>query len=109
MLASASTPTRAAATTGTAADPREPFAETVVELTLNDDPAHVTLIVRRDADGTLLLRAADLPALRLRTPARGALQVDGERYYRFGAETGARVAFDEATQSVHVVLPPSAF
>ena len=87
----------------------EPFTEAVVELSINEQDAPVTLVVRRDVDGTLLLRAADLPMLRLRTPARGAVQVNGERYYRLGAEIGAVVAFDETTQSGHVTLPARAF
>lgn len=87
----------------------EPFVESIVELRINDQAGTTTLVVRRDVDGTLLLRAADLPALRLRAPARGAVQVNGERYYRLGPEFGAVVAFDEATQSGQVTLPPQAF
>jgi outer membrane usher protein len=87
----------------------EPFAEAIVELTVNQQDAPVTLLVRRDADGTLLVRSADLAVLRLRTPARGAVLVNGERYYRLGSEAGAIVAFDEATQAAHVQLPPDAF
>ncbi|MBK6351187.1 MAG: hypothetical protein IPF50_15965 [Proteobacteria bacterium] len=66
-------------------------------------------MVRRDADGTLLLRAADLATLRLKRPARGALLVNGERYYRLGVEMGARVNFDATTQHADVTLPPEAF
>lgn len=89
--------------------PIEPFAEAIVELTINQQDTPVTLLVRRDVEGTLLLRAADLAPLRLRTPARGAVQVNGERYYRLGAEVGAVVVFDEATQAAHVTLPTRAF
>jgi outer membrane usher protein len=93
-----------------AAEPStEPFAEAVVELQINDQSVPTTLIVRRDTDGTILLRAADLPDLRLRTPARGAVVVNGERYYRLGAELGAVVAFDERTQVGKVMLPAQAF
>lgn len=87
----------------------EPFVESIVELRINDQGDTTTLVVRRDVDGTLLLRAADLPALRLRAPARGAMQVNGERYYRLGPEFGAVVIFDETTQSGQVTLPPQAF
>ena len=45
--------------------------------------------IARDADGTLLVRAADLPKLRLKKPARGALTVDRERYVRLGHDIGA--------------------
>ena len=92
-----------------AASPTEPFVEVVVELRLNDQADSTTLVVRRDGDGTLLLRPEDFAALRLRTPARGAVLVNGERYYRLGAEMGARVVFDAGTQSGQVTLPPNAF
>jgi outer membrane usher protein len=87
----------------------EPFVEAVVELRINEQAEPVTLLVRRDADGTLLLREEDLAGLRLRTPARGAVQVNGERYYRLGPDMGALVVFDEATQSGQVTLPPQSF
>jgi outer membrane usher protein len=85
------------------------FTESVVEFTVNGQPGLTTLVVRRDADGTLLLRAADLATLRLKTPTRGALLVNGERYYRLGSELGAQVNFDPATQHAEVTLPPDAF
>jgi len=87
----------------------EPFADTVVELRVNDQPQPVTLVVRRDTDGTLLLSAADLKELRIKAPARGVVQVNGQRYYRIGAELGAQVRFDDATQSVALLLPAQAF
>ena len=83
----------------------EPFAEAVVELHINDQPAPATLVVRRDVDGTLLISAADLVTLRLKTPLRGAVQVNGERYYRLSEEMGAVVAFDESTLTGRVTLP----
>ena len=92
-----------------AADGPDAFTESVVEFTVNGQQAITTLVVRRDADGTLLLRTTDLAALRLKKPARGALLVNGERYYRLGAEMGARVNFDAATQHADVTLPPEAF
>jgi outer membrane usher protein len=97
------------AAAGTAAREGEPFAEAVVELRVNDQADSTTLVVRRDTDGTLLLREADLAVLRLRTPGRGAILVNGERYYRLGSEMDARVVFDEGTQSGQVTLPPGAF
>ena len=105
----ASTCRVSAATLDTAAAPAEPLAEVVVALTLNGASAPVALIMRRDTDGTLLLRAADFAMLRLRTPTRGGVRVNGEHYYRLGAELGAVVHFDVATQSVELQLPPAAF
>jgi outer membrane usher protein len=92
-----------------AAEGPDAFTESVVEFTVNGQPAITTLVVRRDADGTLLLRATDFATLRLNMPARGALLVNGERYYRLGAEMGARVNFDATTQHADVTLPPEAF
>jgi outer membrane usher protein len=87
----------------------EAFVPTVVELRLNGQSEGTTLVVRRDAEGSLLLRTADLAVLRLRMPSQGLMTIDGERYVRLGADTGAAVTFDEAAQAVEVTLPPSAF
>jgi outer membrane usher protein len=87
----------------------EPFAEAIVELHINEQAAPTTLVVRRDVDGTLLLRAEDLAGLRLRSPSRGARLVNGERYYRLGPEVGAVVAFDESTMTGQVTLPAQSF
>lgn len=101
--------THALAAQGPEASAVEPFAEAIVELHINEQPAATTLVVRRDVDGTLLLRAADLPDLRLKAPSRGARLVNGERYYRLGPEMGAVVAFDESTMTGQVTLPAKAF
>ena len=85
------------------------FSESVLEVTINGERLASPLVVRRDADGTLLVRAEDLKALRIKTPANGALTVNGQRYYRIGKDIGANVSFDEATQSVDVNLPAQAF
>jgi len=93
-----------------ATDPAaQAFEPVIVELKVNDQAGSSTLIVRRDRDGTLLIRAEDLAQLRVRTPARGVVMVDGERYVRLGPEIGANVVFDEATQTANVTLPPGAF
>ena len=81
----------------------------LVEVRVNDQPAAAPLVVRRDLDGALLIRSEDLPQLRLRTPSSGLTTIDGERYLRFDAKIGASVAFDDATQSARVTLPPDAF
>jgi outer membrane usher protein len=87
----------------------DPFAESIVEVTVNGEHLDAPLVVRRDADGTLLVRARDLGALRLRTPAKGAIMVNGQRYYRIDQDLGAVVSFDEQTQSVDLNLPAGAF
>jgi hypothetical protein len=54
----------------------EPFVDSVVELRINDQPQPVTLVVRHDTDGTLLLSAADLKELRIKAPARGMVPAE---------------------------------
>ncbi|MFO1406077.1 MAG: fimbria/pilus outer membrane usher protein [Steroidobacteraceae bacterium] len=85
------------------------YPQSIVEIKVNDQADGPTLVVRRDTDGSLLIREADLAKLRLRVPSTDAVTVDGVRYYRFDAATGASVTFDDATQSVALMLPPSAF
>ena len=87
----------------------QPFEPAIVEVRVNEEARSVALIVRRDADGTLLIRQEDLAELRIKTPARGIVTVDGERYVRMGPEIGARVKFDAATQTADIMLPPGAF
>ena len=87
----------------------EAFSESIVEVTVNGEHLASPLVVRRDADGTLLVQADDLKALRIKTPPRGAMTVNGQLYYRIGSEIGANVSFDDATQSVDVNLPAQAF
>jgi len=98
---------QAAAASGNEGPPA--FEPAIVELRTNGQEDGPTLVVRRDSGGALLLRAEDLPQLRIRTPSRGLMLVDGERYFRFAPDTGAEIAFDEATQSARITLPPSAF
>jgi outer membrane usher protein len=74
----------------------EAFSESIVEVTINGEHLASPLVVRRDADGTLLVRADDLKALRVKTPPRGAMTVNGQLYYRIGSEIGANVSFVEA-------------
>jgi len=94
-----------------AADDREslPADPSIVELTVNEQADPLTLIVRRDLDGALLIRLADLPTLRLRTPERGIVTIDGERYLRIDETIGASMSFDDASQSASIRLPPEAF
>ncbi len=87
----------------------ESIPESVVELRLNGVTAPEALLVRFAADGALLIRDADLAALRLKTPAGGQVSIAGERYYRFADGDGRTMNFDAATQSVELTLPASAF
>ena len=85
------------------------YTQSIVEIKVNDEASGPTLVVRRDAEGNLLIREADLAKLRLRVPSAEPITIDGTRYYRFDAGSGAQVTFDDATQSVELMLPPSAF
>ena len=85
------------------------YAQSIVEIKVNEESSGPTLVVRRDAEGDLLIREADLAKLRLRVPSTEPITIDGTRYYRFDAGTGAQVTFDDATQSVALMLPPTAF
>jgi outer membrane usher protein len=96
-------------TTAASESPASAAEPIIVEIRLNEQPQGPTLIVRRDRDGTLLVRALDLPLLRLRTPSDSSIEIDGETYVRIGPEWDATVAFDEAAQMVHVQLPAWAF
>jgi len=102
----------ALAVAGTAAHAQqgpEASGESIVELRVNHQSDTTTLVVRRGLDGTLLVRAEDLAALRLQAPTQGAVLVGGESYYRIGPEIGAQVRLDEATQSIDLDLPAHAF
>jgi outer membrane usher protein len=94
-----------------AAGPAVPdaFAEAVLQVTINGEQVPTALVVRRDSDGALLVKAGDLKTLRLKTPLSGGMLVNGQRYYRIGKEIGATVSFDDASQSVDINLPPQAF
>jgi outer membrane usher protein len=86
-----------------------PLQSAIVELRLNDQEESTTLVVHRGPDGTLLVRAADLPPLRLKPPAGGTVLVEGEPHVRFGPANQATIVFDDATQAVRMTLPPDAF
>ena len=98
----------AAKATATAAAATD-AAESVVEFTINGQLQPATLVVRQDTDGTLLLRAEDLAALRLKPPAGGGVRIDGQVYYRLDTSMQAEVRFDAAAQHAEVRLPADAF
>jgi outer membrane usher protein len=84
-------------------------SDAIVEIRVNGQDSGPTLVVRRDLDGALLLRQADLVQLRLNTPSGPPLSLDGEPWYRIDPAMGAEVRFDQSTQTVSLTLPPSAF
>jgi outer membrane usher protein len=92
-----------------AAHATEAYPQSIAEIKVNDQDSGPTLIVRRDSEGALLLRESDLAQLRLKPPSVSSISIDGERYYRFDPASGAEIVFDDATQTVRLALPPSAF
>jgi outer membrane usher protein len=92
-----------------AGTPADPSADLIAEIRVNGQDTGPTLVVRRDADGALLLRQADLAQLRLNVPSFSPLHLDGEPWYRLDAGMGAEAVFDDTTQTVSLTLPPSAF
>jgi outer membrane usher protein len=84
-----------------------PYVPSIVAITVNDQSFAPTLVVVRDSAGGLFLTESGLARLRLRTPASGAVVIDGQRYYRL--DGASDVMIDEATQSIRLTLPPSAF
>src|SRR5688572_19137599 len=78
--------------------------EEIVALRINGQEAGATFLVRRDAEGALLLRAEDFAGLRLKPPQEATILIDGVAYFRIGAAMGADVRFDQATQSVDMTL-----
>src|SRR5262245_6639130 len=98
-----------AATWVGAAETSPPADEQILEVHINGQQAGSTLLVRRDADGALLVRAEDFDSLRLKPPQVATIVIDGVAYFRLDAAIGADVRFDEATQSATLTLPASAF
>ena len=84
-------------------------AEEVVELRINGQGTGTALLVRRDADGALLVRAEDFAGLRLKPPQQPTILVEGAAYFRVDASMGADVRFDATTQSADLTLPATAF
>ncbi len=87
----------------------ESYTQSITQLIVNEQDDGTTLVIQRDSAGAPMIREADLARLRLRTPIVGATSIDGQRYFRFDAVTGADVVIDEATQSIRLTLPASAF
>ncbi len=90
-----------------AAGAAEPYVPSIVAISVNDQRAVPTLVVVRDSAGGLWLAESDFAQLRLRTPASGAVDVDGQRYFRLDAASNAVI--DETTQSIRLTLPAAAF
>jgi outer membrane usher protein len=98
-----------AATWAAATDAPLVTDEEIMVLRINGQEAGSPLLVRRDADGALLVRTEDFQNLRLKPPQEATVVVDGVAYFRLGAAMGADVSFDGATQSAEVTLPADAF
>jgi len=85
------------------------YPESVLELTINQQQERHTLLVRRAADGGLLIAANDLQTLRLRRPDNPPLVVAGTEYFHFGPDTAVSVRIDEASQTAELSAAPDRF
>jgi outer membrane usher protein len=83
--------------------------EEILELRVNGSESGPALLVRRDADGVLLVKAADFGSLRLATPQQAPVEIEGEPYFRIDETMGATVQYDDRTQSADLTLPAGAF
>jgi outer membrane usher protein len=83
--------------------------EEILVLRINGQEAGAPLLVRRDANGALLVRTEDFQGLRLKPPQEATVVVDGVAYFRLAEAMGALVHFDGATQSADVTVPADAF
>lgn len=84
------------------------YEEVVVELRINEQDSREMLVVLRDAAGGFWIDAADLPRLRLKTPATEPVEHCGQRFVPLSS-LGGSVRFDSALAMLFVSLPPSAF
>jgi outer membrane usher protein len=92
-----------------AAESPEELIPAIAEVRLNGQETGLTLVIHRDADGSLLLREADLAPLRITNAARCGIVIEDEPHCRFGAAPGESANFDDSAQVVHLELPASAF
>lgn len=84
------------------------FTEAVLQIQVNGSAASEMVVALR-GDNFIWLDAEDFARMRLRTPDREPLIVEGIRHFPLEAIEGATVAFDEPTQTVSLTVPPSAF
>ena len=75
---------------------------------INGQPARDARLLRR-ADGTLLVRLADLLAWRIRPPAEAPSLLRGEAWHPLAAFAGASAGVDELRQTLSIDLPTDNF
>src|SRR5215831_14547865 len=85
------------------------YSEAVLQIQINDAAANEMVVALRDAGNNIWLDEDDFARLRLRTPDRDPLIVDGVRHFRLQAVAGVSIVIDEATQRVVLTVPAGAF
>jgi outer membrane usher protein len=79
------------------------------DVTVNGQAAEEPVEFLRDIEGRLYIKAEMLRAWRIRLPAFGAMQYDGETYYPATALPALRLAVAEHNQSIAIDADASAF
>lgn len=85
------------------------LAPALYDVMVNGQPSADPAPFLRDHNGRLYIGAETLRAWRIRLPAVGGTEQDGEIFYPAAALPRLRIAIDEAAQRVAIVADPSAF
>lgn len=82
----------------------------LLDVDVNDQGLHDTVVVLRTANGNFLLNAADLKRWRIKLPAAAPAHhgTSGD-YFALTSIPGAKAAFDVTKQTLALTFPPSAF
>lgn len=85
------------------------FSEAVLQIEVNGSAASEMVVALRDSGNNIWLDADDFVRLRLNTPNREPLLIDGVKHFPLQAIPGAVVTVDEATLRVALTVPATAF
>ena len=80
-----------------------------VAVSVNDQAPLDPVSVAQSSDGTYLISAAGLKALRLRLPASGGERIGDDTFYPIASIDGATASFDAETQTLNVKAAGTAF
>jgi outer membrane usher protein len=89
-----------------AASPLEP---TLVEVTVNGEPADEPLMLQRDSAGGIYASEAQLREWRIRLPSAAPVTVDGEAWYRIDTDPRLGAIFSAADQTLAIAAQPDLF
>lgn len=94
---------------GAPAAARAALTPALYDVTINGQASTEPQPFLRDAEGRVYLAASTLRAWRLRVPATGAVQLDGESFFSASALAHLRLTLDEPTQSIVISAEPDGF